>query len=664
MCIGLNLSIVNRQMGGGGGGGAPDTDAQAYFDRIVAAGSTIDSTHQTAIDTFVKAAKAHGYWSKLIDVSPLAGANLTAARQKLKAYGASGYTLTNTSFVDGDYNPSSGVTGGTNKRLNTEVAWNAWNSAIIGQAFFLNDEFTQSDAGNQFFCGVWGNPYCTLLSDNGRPTSLGTYHGTGSDLIKPTATYGVGRGLYHGIRTTSSFATMYYNGAVAATRNAASSITVPSTKFTIGGNSGGNCLKKFSFYALDDGTMDDTLAALYATDVLALQVALGRVTAAQLPTKKVIIIGQSLATGVNGNAALSTTQAYNNKSFTQPLSVTTNANEVGSAIRTTAPPLVEGAQETIAAGMSAWLSERWRQDHASDASQDLWISNWARGGKEYAYLKKGGTYGYAESIVAIQDAKTLATKYASAITVPGILCVHGEADQGSNTYQVDIEQWQSDYQTDIAAITGQVGVLPIFHSQHSSWSATNVTTAKSPYALLAAYEANPTKTILVCPKYFITHHSDGVHLVNEMYRWLGEYYAKAWYAVVALGGSYSPLRPTSILRTGANIDVTFAGNVGDIELDDTLVSDPGNYGFEYTDDSSPPAIDSVTVTGSNTIRVTLASTPTGTNKRLRYAYTGVSGNDGGPTTGARGCVRDSDPAVSLHEDNLYNWCVHFDKAAT
>lgn len=49
-----------------------DTDADDYFARITANSGTISLAHQAAITDFVTAAKAHGYWSKLIDIGPLA----------------------------------------------------------------------------------------------------------------------------------------------------------------------------------------------------------------------------------------------------------------------------------------------------------------------------------------------------------------------------------------------------------------------------------------------------------------------------------------------------------------------------------------------------------------------------------------------------------------
>lgn len=193
--------------------------------------------------------------------------------------------------------------------------------------------------------------------------------------------------------------------------------------------------------------------------------------------------------------------------------------------------------------------------------------------------------------------------------------MHGETDSASTTYQADIEQWQIDYENDIKAITGQSGIIPIFHSQNSSFGSI----PKAAYAMLSAYEANPSKSILVGPKYFLQYAVDGVHLTNHSYRRLGEYYAKAWNKVIVQGGVWSPLRPISQVLNGKNIDITFTGNVGDLVLDTTLVSNPGNYGFLYSDSTTSATISSVNLIGSDKVRITLSNTPTGTNKKITYA---------------------------------------------
>ncbi|HEY8076440.1 MAG TPA: hypothetical protein VIF62_20085, partial [Labilithrix sp.] len=98
-----------------------------------------------------------------------------------------------------------------------------------------------------------------------------------------------------------------------------------------------------------------------------------------------------------------------------------------------------------------------------------------------------------------------------------------------------------------------------------------------------------------------------------------------------------------------------------IVIDTVHVTDPGDYGFEYVDDGGPAKIANVVVSAPDTVTITLAQEPTAAHGRLRYAFTGVLHAKGGPTTGARGNLRDSDATPSRNGDPLWNWCVHFDE---
>ena len=100
-----------------------------------------------------------------------------------------------------------------------------------------------------------------------------------------------------------------------------------------------------------------------------------------------------------------------------------------------------------------------------------------------------------------------------------------------------------------------------------------------------------------------------------------------------------------------------------LALDTTQVTNPGNYGFEYTDGSgAPPAITSVQLVAADTVQITLAAAPVGANKRVRYAYTSKGNVTPGPISGVRGNLRDSDPTPSLYGNTLQNWGITFDLA--
>jgi hypothetical protein len=245
-----------------------------------------------------------------------------------------------------------------------------------------------------------------------------------------------------------------------------------------------------------------------------------------------------------------------------------------------------------------------------------------------------------------------------------IFAVHGEGDHLNPEYDLNIRQWQQDFESDSPNLTGMDVSVPMFHSQASAWTSTGNGSAEftlGAFKVLAESERHPDKTILVCPKYIFPY-SDGIHLTSYGYRWLGEYYAKAYRATVVEGHPWVPLKPLQITRSNTVITAKFHVPVPPLVLDTNMVLDPGHYGFSFADGTeSPPAIETVELTDADTVQITLSAEPLGTDERLRYAFSGIPGNDGGPQTGPRGNLRDSDPEPSLYGNTLYNWCVHFDK---
>jgi hypothetical protein len=357
----------------------------------------------------------------------------------------------------------------------------------------------------------------------------------------------------------------------------------------------------------------------------------------------VLIVGQSLAIGAEGSPALTTTASDRNFKFYH--------DDTGDYLS----PLFEAAAETIASSAA-------NQASLAAPAHRMALSNVGVGGASYARLKKG-TENYALGVSQFRNAPQAVAYEFLDYRPSAIFVVHGESDEMNSDYDLNIRQWQADYEADIRNVTGHAVNVPMFHSQISAWTTSLRSNAISPYKVLAETEVNPAKTILVCPKYFLPYALPlGLHLSNHGYRWLGQYYGKAYKRVVIDGAAWTPLKPASITRLGALITARFDVPVPPLVLDTNLVSDPGHYGFEYFDESpAPPAITGVEITDLDTVQITLAAVPTGAHQRLRYAYTGVPGNAGGPLTGPRGNLHDSDPEVSFNCDPLYNWCVHFDK---
>lgn len=91
-----------------------------------------------------------------------------------------------------------------------------------------------------------------------------------------------------------------------------------------------------------------------------------------------------------------------------------------------------------------------------------------------------------------------------------------------------------------------------------------------------------------------------------------------------------------------------------------LVSNPGNYGFSLYN-AGEVAISSVELLpDQNKVRIVATDElpPTAT---ITYAFDNGIGGKSGKTEGARGNLRDSDPAMSLDgKFNLYNWAFTFE----
>lgn len=371
--------------------------------------------------------------------------------------------------------------------------------------------------------------------------------------------------------------------------------------------------------------------------------------------------GQSLSVGAQGAPALSTTQPYDNMMFNTGVIA-------GGTNLTSFVDLKEASVETLSSAFANEVSKL-----AGATKHDLLVSGHGIGGQPYSAIKKGGTQpAYANGMAQLTAGHDLAFAAQKTYVVRAVTNVHGESDHqlGNALYKDNLLEFQTSYETDVKAKTAQAEPVPMFITQYSSWtklSGDNVHDIINGQ-MLAAHLAAPGKIILVGAKYYLPHFTDGVHLTNVGYEHLGEDYAKVYKKVILEGKTWEPLRPQTVSRAGKVVTVKFFVPAPPLVIDTTTVSEPTiagtKNGFEFaqTGGNGPIAIESVALAGADTVTITLASEPTGTDQRIRYAFTGTAGALGGPTTGPRGNLRDSDATESLHGFALYNWCIHFDQA--
>jgi len=369
---------------------------------------------------------------------------------------------------------------------------------------------------------------------------------------------------------------------------------------------------------------------------------IGPITAIMQYFNHILSTGQSLSVGSFGTPPLSIAQPYDNKGLS------------GSSL----VALVETAVESPASAMANGITSL-QSDYQIVATKN------GVGGYNYGQLKKG-TAPYATGLAQVQSVKDAAYALHRPDRVSAVTVIHGESDHVAGTtaseYLGYLSEWQSDYENDIKGITGQSGTIPLFTDQMDSYTTYGQATSPIPLAQLAATENNPNKLYLVTPKYFLTY-SDGIHLLNTSYRWLGEYYAKVMKKVIVDGEVWKPLSPTTISRNGNILTVDFHVPSGSLVFDTTVVSPRTNYGFDYSDSTSSASITNVEIFDSHTVKITLNQTPTGANPTLSYAYTGTAGALAGAQSvgSAAGNLRDSDTTISASGNTLYDWAVQFSK---
>ncbi len=354
--------------------------------------------------------------------------------------------------------------------------------------------------------------------------------------------------------------------------------------------------------------------------------------------------GQSLSVGAHaGNSTYTTIVAgaganhYMLGNLVGSGGISASANPASAwTLQTLAEPLRGAAYATI------WPSNVMNQSlHAPMASRlsslipSIRTAHTAVGqdGQPMSGIKKGGgVASYAGSIAEATKLRALLSAAGYNYRVAAVLLTHGESDLGSGTYGADVLQLQSDYETDLKAITGQTGTIPIVATQPSAgYPQPGVgNTSNINDVLLSTYLANPSRVILAGSKVGFSYWSGDYHIDAAGTRDLGYLYADAVAPIIAGGTAFSPLYPVSATRSGSVVTVTLNRSAS---FDTTLWGSThasaysgawaNGKGFEAVDGGgSPISITSVSISGA-VVTVTCASAPTTISNALYGDGTGT-----------------------------------------
>lgn len=392
----------------------------------------------------------------------------------------------------------------------------------------------------------------------------------------------------------------------------------------------------------------------------------------------IIGTGQSLSVGTT--PLLSTTQPYHNLKLSRNITVPPY-DPNNSALRM--EPLVETSNatgypapypknlygETPHTAMGNQISALAMKELGIDYITAHSIVG--ESGQGISVICKGATdtgstgRAYAASLYEVAAIKRLASAAGKTYGVGAIVLTHGETDSGNTNYENQIYKLWSDYNQDIRAITGQTQQIPLLTNQQHSYPS-NGTSVSTLYLWKAGVDY-PGKIICTGPKYQYPYGSDGVHLVSQGYRLLGEKCGQVYYERVVRGNDWQPLQPLRATVNGRVITVDFHVPVLPLVWDTTMPAPhqslltewKNGRGFEVTASGNRVTISSVAISGSS-VQITCANNLPASGVKVGYAFTSAgTKRDNG--TYRWGLLRDSDPFVGSSTGVAQpNYCVSFE----
>jgi hypothetical protein len=249
--------------------GTDDPDAEAYIAAVEAADEAaspgigaLETATKVAIHSFVKGAKADGFWPAIKASCILAGARtLTGALVPL-----AGTAPTNFNFVSGDYNRKTGLKSvgiSTDKHLNTNRAANASSFDNYHMSVFRTSTDT---TGAGVFIGGSNPSFLNRIAENNARITQS------SSLAAFTYSSSILTGFFGGSRDNSNSFDFRVDGATSTSNATGGSpgsvnITVFTQNISTGINTPNNTNARLAFYSIGE-SLDLALLDARVTDLI------------------------------------------------------------------------------------------------------------------------------------------------------------------------------------------------------------------------------------------------------------------------------------------------------------------------------------------------------------------------------------------------------------
>ena len=263
--------ITSASSGGGPGPSPYDPDAQAFFDRVTAAGGTLTTTEKDATNQLVLDLKADSIWGNLKAVYPMVGSSAAACAQNLISSSFTGTFSSGWTFSSTGVLPNGSAYMDTGLSPVSELGLNSTHIGFYSRTNY-QEPSTALDIGSTSLLYIVGWGLNDVYHANNSSESL---WGGGDS---PTNSLG----LIINNRNSSSEMSAWRAGVETtdSTTSAAFSTTQPSPNLYLGAYNNGSSAalftnREYAFCTIGLG-LSDTQATDYTTIVQTFQTTLSR----------------------------------------------------------------------------------------------------------------------------------------------------------------------------------------------------------------------------------------------------------------------------------------------------------------------------------------------------------------------------------------------------
>lgn len=256
----------------GQAGTSIDSDAQAFYDRVTAAGGTLTQTEKDAISTLVLSFKSAGVWTLMKAIYPMVGASAAACAQNLKSSSFTG-TFTSGWLFTSSAAIQNGSSSFMNTGLNTSIELLKTSAHL--SVYVRTNSSGGYDFANSSDSGATVNA-TYLITRYGNDNS---YFGIADQSYGTSISMSDSKGFTLGATNGSTTQKIYKNGSLIKTGSAGSG-SLANNNIYLGANNGNGtanlfCDKQYCFASIGNGLTDTQASDIY-TAVQAFQTSLSR----------------------------------------------------------------------------------------------------------------------------------------------------------------------------------------------------------------------------------------------------------------------------------------------------------------------------------------------------------------------------------------------------